>query len=243
MFGKLKEYADILIGVGALIVLVALIDFGAWQWHKVRVLNQSLEAAQLQVDQLQVANRNLTLQLQLAQTLNRVNDAVVTATLEEHAQMTATQQTITSTIQTQIAAVQKKYEPAPGETKTQTHIEAEAREISEIQLDGMWKSFCTAAPPGTRGCTEFTSSRDPVARALASAPIPVLLASTDAASRQNGRPMRATVPEPGSETDEAMHCDCRAGPRDLSGGLPDALSHRGEPLPDDPAGDSVGPDG
>jgi hypothetical protein len=174
MFDRIKTYADLIIGGVLLLILASAVAYGAWQAHKVKVLNQSLVTMQQQVSDLQAANRNLAQQVQLAQTLNRVNDAVVTATVEAHADTTATHTTIAATTQSRIETVRQKYASVATHAMTpdevQAHATAQAREISEIQIDGLWQHYCAAAPAGSAGCAEFTSSGNAATGAATDAP-------------------------------------------------------------------------
>ncbi|MBB5409238.1 putative coiled-coil protein SlyX [Paraburkholderia sp. HC6.4b] len=157
MFDKLKAYAAVIVGTVVLALMASLVAYGAYQAHKVKTLNASLTAAQQQVSDLQAANRNLTQQLQLAQTLNRVNDEVVTTVVQAKADMAAAQGSIASSTKAQIESVKTKYAPAAGQMKKQEEADAEAREISAIQITGLWQSYCAAAPANAAGCVEFTS--------------------------------------------------------------------------------------
>ncbi|WP_233874915.1 SlyX family protein [Paraburkholderia adhaesiva] len=142
MFDKLKGYTAVIIGTVVFALVASLVAYGAYQAHKVKALNETLAVAQQQVSDLQAANRNLTQQVQLAQTLNRVNDEVVTTAVQDKADMTATQGAIASSTKIQIENVKKKYEPEAGQMKTQEAADAQTREISAIEITGLWQLYC-----------------------------------------------------------------------------------------------------
>jgi hypothetical protein len=200
MFDKLKAYAAVIIGTVVLAIVASLVAYGAYQAHKVKTLNESLTVAKQQVSDLQAANKNLTQQVQLAQTLNKVNDEIVTTVVQAKADMTTTQGAIASSTKTQIENVKKKYEPAVGQTKTLEAAEAEAREISAIHITGLWQSYCAAVSASTQDCAEFTSPSNSTPEPPANVP------STDGPSRSapTADHSMSPWPKPEGEADEPI---------------------------------------
>ncbi|WP_250477889.1 MULTISPECIES: hypothetical protein [unclassified Caballeronia] len=158
MFDMLKVNTAVIVGSVVFALIASLITYGAYQAHKANALNESPAFARQQVADSKTANRNLTEQVQLAHTLNRVNDEVVTTVVQDKAETTATHGAIASSRNTQAENIKQKYEPETGQTKSREMDDAQgqAQESNAIHISRLWQSYCAAVPADTPGCENFT---------------------------------------------------------------------------------------
>jgi cell division protein FtsB len=160
--GQIKMTATTVVYLVIGLAVAALIGFGFWEAHEVKLLNQQMGTLNQKNSDLDAANKNLSGQVLGLQQSGKVNDAVSNTDVIQKQDAAASSTAITATAATQVQQVIHKYQPkGTGQVLPASTAAAESNEISTIQLSSAWQSFCLAAPAST-GCAEVVPAASTV---------------------------------------------------------------------------------
>jgi hypothetical protein len=152
MFDQVKQYATAIVATVVAVIVAGLLAFGLYEAHQVKALDKAAGADAVKISDLQQANKDLSGKLEQAKASAHVNDTVVTGDVQGKSDIAASQAAVTSSTQTQIAFVKKKYQPDPAQPISASAAHAEESEISRIQVNGLWDTYCNSVPASTAGC-------------------------------------------------------------------------------------------
>lgn len=161
--GQLKLSATTVVYIVIGLAIAALIGFGLYEAHEIKTMEQAAGLATQKISDLNSANEDLTKQVKLAKQSSQINDSVAGDAVAQKQAAQTSSAAIATNAQTQISTIVKKYQPqGPSQAIPASEAKAESDEISGVQVNSMWKTYCQTVPAGTTGCVMILPAPTPV---------------------------------------------------------------------------------